>query len=115
MEQLNKVELRGNVGSVRLQKVGERQVARLTLATNYAYKDKNGAPQIETTWHTVIAWQGKGIECLESLNKGDKVYVLGRIRQDRFTGADEIERVSFEIVARRMEIIRNEEILNYEM
>lgn len=49
MEQLNKVELRGNVGSYKLQTVGEKQVIRFTLATNYAYKDKTGAAQIETT------------------------------------------------------------------
>ena len=57
MEQLNKVELKGVVGSVRLQKIGNNtQVANFTVATSLAYKDKAGCLIIETTWHNVTAW-----------------------------------------------------------
>lgn len=48
MEQLNKVELRGVVGSVRLQKIGNTQVANFTVATSIAYKDRSANPIIET-------------------------------------------------------------------
>ena len=58
MEQLNRVELRGVVGSVRLQKIGNTQVANFTVATSLAYKDRSGSPIIETTWHNVTAWEG---------------------------------------------------------
>lgn len=111
---MNKVELRGNVGSVRLQKVGDRQVVRFTLATNYAYKDKNGGAQIETTWHTVVAWQGKGTESLDKIEKGSKVSVLGRIRCEKYQGTDEQEHTAYEVVARKIDIIGDGEALTYE-
>ena len=49
MEQLNKLELRGNVGFSRVQVFNSRKVARFSVATNYAYKDRDGMPVIETT------------------------------------------------------------------
>ena len=55
MEQLNKIELRGNVGNIRVQAVGENEVANFSLATNFAYKSKDGTPVIETTWHNITA------------------------------------------------------------
>ena len=42
MEQINKIELRGNVGNVKLQTVGNNENIRFSVATNYAYKDKEG-------------------------------------------------------------------------
>ena len=55
MEQLNRIELRGTVGSIRLQTFSDNMVARLTLATNFAYKDKEGAATIDTSWHSILA------------------------------------------------------------
>ncbi len=49
MEQINRIELRGNVGNVKLQNVGNSEVIRFSLATNYAFKGKDGNPVIETT------------------------------------------------------------------
>ena len=49
MEQLNRIELRGTVGSVRLQTFSENVMARITVATNYAYKDREGAAVIDTS------------------------------------------------------------------
>lgn len=41
MEQLNKVELRGNIGTVRIQNVGDSKVARLSVATNIIYRGQD--------------------------------------------------------------------------
>ena len=41
MEQLNRIELRGNVGNVRVSDVGGNRVARFSLATNFLYKGKD--------------------------------------------------------------------------
>lgn len=58
MEQLNRIEIRGNVGNVNILKVGDARVAHFSVATNFAYKGRNGEPNIETTWHNVTAWEG---------------------------------------------------------
>ena len=57
MEQLNRIELRGTVGSVRLQTFNGNQMIRFTLATNYAFKDKEGMAVIDTAWHNIVAWR----------------------------------------------------------
>ena len=40
MEQINKIELRGLVGSVKLQEVAGKKVARITVATSAAYTEE---------------------------------------------------------------------------
>lgn len=114
MEQLNRVELRGTVGNVRTQTVGERTVANFTLATNYAYKGKDGNAVIETTWHNVVAWEGKGICELKEIRKGDKLYVLGRFRTQKYVGADDQERISYEVNAMKVSKIECDDHFQYE-
>lgn len=115
MEQLNKVELRGVVGSVRVHPFEETRMARITLATNYAYKDRNGTAVIDTSWHNVIAWEDRAVPAFERIVKGTKLRVVGRIRYQKYTGADEEERTGTDIVAAFMEIIDDSEQLSYEM
>lgn len=115
MEQINRIELRGLVGNVNTQTYPQGKVSHFTVATNYAYKDRNGTPVIETTWHNVTAWENKGVVDLDKLDKGCKVYVSGRLRAQKFTGSDGIERTSFEVQASRVVFIDDSEALNYEM
>lgn len=114
MEQFNKIELRGNVGYVRLQNVNGKNVAHLSVATNYVYKGRNGEPVIETTWHNVTAWENKGIPSLSSIDKGAKVHVIGRIRSQRYTDSDGIERTSYEVLASQLFILEDSSPLQYE-
>ncbi len=109
MEQLNRIELRGNVGNVKLMNVGESEVARFSIATNYAYKGKDGKPVIETTWHNVTAWPGKGIPDLKTLYKGSLVHVTGRMRSVKFEGTDGTDKTIYEVLANRMEILDTDE------
>lgn len=102
MEQLNRIELRGYVGSITIYPAGERKMARFTLATSMAYKDKDGAAIIETTWHTCIAFENKSIQDLEKIEKGSKLYVCGRLRTNRYSGADGVERTVYEVIASRV-------------
>ena len=105
MEQLNSVTLRGIVGSVRVQDVQDRKVANFTVATNLAFKCRDGEAIIETTWHNVTAWSGGKTADLALLQKGQCVEVYGRIRNQRYTGADGMERSSIDILAREVRII----------
>ena len=52
MEQLNKVELIGTVGSVYVKEFGTTKVANFSVATNYCYKSSQGEPVIETTCYS---------------------------------------------------------------
>jgi len=103
------------VGSIRLQTIGQRMVARFTVATSRAYHDAQGMAVIETTWHNVSAWQGKGLECIDKIKKGDKIYVVGRLKYSSFIGSDGVERNSTEIVATKINILDLDDALQNEM
>ena len=106
MEQLNRIELRGVVGSIRMQTFDDNRMARIGLATNYAYKDRDGTAVIDTSWHNVVAWEGRNIQGLQQINKGTKLYV---------TGLDGVDRVGTDILANRIQIIDDPEQMQYEM
>ncbi|MBO5545428.1 MAG: single-stranded DNA-binding protein [Bacteroidales bacterium] len=115
MEQLNKIELRGVVGGVRFQTYEDNMMARINLATNYAYKDREGTAVIDTSWHSVVAWEGRNIQGLKRIGKGTKLHVIGRLRYQKYTGTDGVDRVATDILANRLAIIEDPEPMSYEM
>jgi len=79
---VNKVILIGNLGKdpeVKYTPQGT-PVAKLTLATNERYKDKDGQWQDRTEWHNVVLWQRLAEIAGEYLKKGGKVYIEGRLQ-----------------------------------
>lgn len=115
MEQLNKVILRGFIGTARTTNVAGTSMIRMSVATNLAYRGQDGCAVIETTWHNVIAFAGKDICDLNTLGKGDKVEVTGRIRNQRYTTADGTEASTVEIVATRLSKIESDEPLQLQI
>ena len=115
MEQLNRIELRGVVGSVRTQTYVDSKMARFSLATNYAYKDRDGTAVIDTSWHNVVAWEGRYIHDLDKITKGSKVQVQGRLRYQKYTGVDGVDRIGTDILASRLTILDDPEPMQYEM
>lgn len=97
MEHLNKVILQGVVGTAKTTEISGRKLTRFSVATNSAYKNSEGYPIIETTWHYVVDWSGT------DLKGGDAVRVEGRIKNNRFTSADGSERFSTEVYATSVE------------
>ena len=104
LQQLNKVELIGICGNIRIQEFNGKKVARLTLATNYAYKSQ-GEVIIETTWHQISAWESSKVKNLESITKGTKLHIVGRLKNQRHTSADGTDHSSVEIIASSLEIL----------
>lgn len=98
MESYNKIELRGNVGSIRISENGNGRFAAISVATNYMFKTRDGEASVETCWLTVIVWEGKLVKNLDAVQKGSRVFVSGRIRQNRYKGNDGTEKFSYEII-----------------
>ena len=115
MEQINKIELRGVVGSVRFQHINDKQMAKFTVVTNRAYKNKEGAPVIETQWHNVTAFEGKNIQDLDKIEKGCGVHLFGRLQVQRYTGIDGIERMAVDVLCTRLTILPPDSDLQYEL
>ena len=82
MKSVNKVILIGNLGKdpeVKYTPSG-LPVAKITLATNERFKDKDGQWQDRTEWHNVVLWQRLAEIAGEYLKKGSKVYIEGRLQ-----------------------------------
>lgn len=107
MEYINKVEIKGFVGTAKTETVLDKKICKLSVATNYAYKSRDGMAVIDTTWWNVTASKGGKIKQLPEITKGDAVHVLGRMQMKRYTDAAGNERTLYEVVASELEIIES--------
>lgn len=105
MEQFNRIEIRGLVGNIRHVSAMNKSGANFTIATNYAYKDKDGTPVIDTTWFSVVAWEGKSISGLSKIESGTPLEVTGRIRARSYVASDGEEKRINEVVANKIVIL----------
>ena len=107
MQFINKIEICGIVGNSSLQKVGDCQICRFSVVTELAYKDRDGGNIIESTWFSVSAFEGKDIQDLTAITRGAIVHVIGRIKCNRYVDANGNDRVQYEIVARKVEVVKD--------
>ena len=108
MEDINRIEIQGRVGTVRTNVVNETMVANFSVATDYFYKNKDGVMINETTWHNVVAWAGKEMPDLRLIEKGILINVTGRMRSTKFTSSEGVDKYFYEIMANRVKFIKNE-------
>lgn len=97
MEQLNYVHLRGHIGNVRISKVGERSVCNFSVATNMILRNSESQPVEDTQWHICVVWSSKKLPDLSCIVTGAPVEVEGRLRTNRYTGSDSVERSVCEV------------------
>lgn len=104
-QNINRVELRGVVGTARINETREGRIVRFSLATNYVYRASDGMPVIETIWHSCIAFECGHVSGLDRIVKGTVVHLTGRIRCRRFVDINNAERNETEIVADSLEVL----------
>ncbi|MBN1349714.1 single-stranded DNA-binding protein [candidate division KSB1 bacterium] len=97
---LNKVMLIGRLGAdPELQYTpGGTAVARISLATNRAWKDESGNAVERTDWHRVIAWRKQAEFAGEWLKKGSQVYIEGRLETRSWTDKNQEKRYITEVI-----------------
>ena len=105
MDHLNRIELRGRIGTIRTNEFNGSKVANFSVVTEYLYKTRDGNAVSETTWFNVAAWNSKDMPDFDSMVKGMPVYVSGRMRTSRYTSADGVERQYYEILASKVRFI----------
>jgi single-strand DNA-binding protein len=105
---LNKIMLIGNLGSdpeVRSTTGGSR-VATFSLATSRSWSDNAGAKQEKTEWHRCVAWNTKGSQLADIIEKyvkkGDKIYVEGRVEYRQWQDKENQTRYTTEINVREL-------------
>ena len=108
MASLNKVSLIGNLGKdpeVRYMADGTTS-ATISLATTDKWKDKNTKEIKEhTEWHRVVFFKGLADIVRDYLKKGSSIYVEGKIRTNKWTDKQGVERYTTEIVASEMQML----------
>lgn len=87
---INRVELRGTVGSMKTDRIGDRTIVNFSLVTQRVYSS-NGAVAIEDTWHHCV-FAPKGKAELSRFKKGGTLHLIGFLRSERFTDTDGKER-----------------------
>jgi len=108
---INKVILVGNLGAdpeVRTLENGAK-VARLSVATNENYQDKNGDWQSLTEWHNVVAWRRLAESAENIMKKGGKVYVEGKLTTRKWQDQNGNDRYSTDVVARVLRYLERRE------
>ncbi len=102
---VNKVILVGNLGrdpEVRQMQDGAK-IVHLSVATSERWKDRqSGEPREKTEWHRVVIFNERLADVAERfLRKGAKVYVEGALQTRKWTGNDNQERYTTEVVLQR--------------
>ena len=84
---------------------GGLQVANLRIATNHVQYDKDGNKNESTEWHRAVFFGRQAEVCEKYLRKGSQIYVEGRLRTNKYTDRDGIERYQTEVVGERLQML----------
>jgi len=101
---LNKVMLIGRLGrspEMRYTPSG-RPVTTFSLATSRTWNTSEGERRTETEWFNVVAWGSLAEICKQHLNKGQQVFVEGRLQTRHWEDAEGSKHSTTEIVANEM-------------
>ena len=106
---INKVILQGKVGAAKDGSIANTATKRFSLVTNRVYKDRTASIVIESTWHTCVAFESEDItkEQLEAIKTETTVRVEGRLRNQRYTDAKGCEKVTTEVLAEKISVIKD--------
>lgn len=74
-------------------------VTNFSIATNRSWTDAAGVPQEQVDYHNIVTWGKLAETCNNSLAKGRKVYVRGRLSNRSWDGADGQKHYRTEVVA----------------
>jgi single-strand DNA-binding protein len=78
--------------------------ARISLATNEKWKNKDGVLQEKTSWHRVKFWGRQAEVVAQYVRKGSKLLVEGRIEYGEYE-KDGVRVFTTEIVAQTVEFL----------
>jgi single-strand DNA-binding protein len=101
---LNKVQIIGHLGrdpEMRYTPSG-RPVTTFTVAVSRSWNTVDGERHNETEWFNIVAWGNLAEICKQYLNKGQQVYIEGRLQTRRWDDKEGTKHTSVEVVANEM-------------
>lgn len=107
MASVNKVIIVGNLGKDPEQRSfpDGSPVTNITVACSEKYKDKSGENKEITEWVNVVFF-GKLAEIAgDYLRKGSSVYVEGKLKTEKYTDKNGIERFATKVIGSNMQML----------
>lgn len=84
----------------RVGKIKPGKVLRVTVASNYRYRDENGQWKEDAHWNEVTNFSKTRAAYIEEhIEPGDLVHVRGRLRQNRYQRADGSTAYTVDLIA----------------
>lgn len=107
MSGINKVILVGRLGGdTELKMAGSTPVANFSLATSEKYKDKQTGELKEVSeWHRVVLFNRLAEIASQYLSKGSMVYIEGKIKTEKYTDKEGVERYATKIIANNLQML----------
>ena len=98
---VNKVILVGHIGNKPEGRYTPSGIstASFSLATNESWIDSENEKQERTEWHNIIAWNKLADFATEYLQKGQLIYIEGRLQTRTYKDKEEIQRRITEVVS----------------
>tara|TARA_B100000929_G_scaffold90447_3_gene70922 strand:+ start:474 stop:1013 length:540 start_codon:yes stop_codon:yes gene_type:complete len=102
MVSINKVQLLGNLTKdPEIKETANGKLARLSLATNRRYRDREGQMQDAAQYHDIVVFQERLVEVIESYcEKGTQIFVEGSLEHRSYDDRDGNRKYVSEVVIR---------------
>lgn len=108
MEYINKQEIQGSVGFIKITGEGDDRVAHLSVVTQYAYRGRDGQPVVEAMWHNVMVSQKCSYVPLDCIAKGDIVHSIGRLQAYTFEDPEGELKRSIHHVSHHLKLVQKQ-------
>ena len=98
---VNKVILVGHIGNKpegRYTPAGT-STASFSLATNESWIDSEKEKQERTEWHNIVAWNKLADFATEYLQKGQLVYIEGKLQTRTYKDKDDVQHWKTEVIS----------------
>ena len=98
---VNKVILVGHIGNKPEGRytAGGLSTANFSLATNESWVDSGNNKKERTEWHNIIAWNKLADFATDYLQKGQLIYIEGKIQSRSYTDKKDVQKRITEIIA----------------
>ncbi|HTM98068.1 MAG TPA: single-stranded DNA-binding protein [Pedobacter sp.] len=103
----NSVHLTGFAGSDLLVTPYEnnKKVARVSVAINEYYRNKNGEESKQTQWFNLVFWNAKADEAVKVIKKGAEIAIVGKLASQTYTTKEGLKRYATEIVVNEVSLV----------
>ena len=78
-----------------------------SIAVNDPYTDKQGNKHDDTLFMNCVAFQNQADVITKYVDKGDMLLVAGKLKEDKWTDKDGVERTTIKVVVNKVTLLPN--------